>query len=119
MDATARGLQPETTAKRRFTGARQDVETQQQERAGELCSPAMGLRRLLDSPFLYGVRQRPPTNCGEAVRSCEARSLYCGRTKPGFPCTPTKTTSSFAIVVPLFLPLCQVLTTSRKESPAL
>src|SRR5205809_1121468 len=56
---------------------------------------------------------------GQAGRVGEDRSLYWGRTRFDFPCTPAKTTSTFAGVVPLFLPLCQVLTTSRNESPAL
>src|ERR1043166_7992641 len=49
----------------------------------------------------------------------EAHNVYLGRTRFGFPCTPTKTTSIFAGAVPLFFALVQVLTTMRNESPAL
>ena len=66
------------------------------------------------SPRLLTIHDR-----GQAGRVGEDRSLYWGRTRFDFPCTPAKTTSTFAGVVPLFLPLCQVLTTSRNESPAL
>src|SRR5438876_9888865 len=66
------------------------------------------------SPRLLTIHDR-----GQAGRVGEDRSLYWGRTRFDFPCTPAKTTSTFAGVVPLFVPLCQVLTTSRNESPAL
>jgi len=61
----------------------------------------------------------PAHDSERAGRLSRDRGLYCGRTRFGFPTTPAKTTSTFAGVVPLFLPLCQVLTTSRNESPAL